>query len=329
VVDVLTDTEYVGQSYLQAFGVHQARAIQSLLEYLGSALVGQNPLMTLRCNQIMDRAINLLGRGGVATFALSGIDCALWDIMGKVTGFPVAMLLGAAGDRCVAYQSSGLWLMAPSQELHEQAHALAAQGFPAIKMRLGRSTPEGDLAAAETIRKAIGPSRLLLMDANQAWTPDVAINMGRSLEAYDPSWLEEPVDHDDLAGHAEVTRALNVAVTTGENIYLPQGFQRLIEAGACNIVMPDIQRVGGITGWMRVAALAQVHRLPIASHLFPEISIHVLAASPTAYILEYVPWVQPILAEPLQIEAGTAIISPRPGLGLVFDDAAIERYAFS
>jgi mandelate racemase len=329
VVDVVTDTEIVGQSYLQAFGAHQARAIRSLLEYLGAVLAGENPLLTLRCNQIMDRAINLLGRGGIATFALSGIDCALWDILGKVAGFPVAMLLGAAGDRCLAYQSAGLWLLEPGQELHEQAHALAAQGFEAVKMRLGRSTPEQDLQAAESVRKAIGPNRLLLMDANQAWTTAIAINMGRSLEGFDPTWLEEPIDHDDFAGHAEVARELSVPIATGENVYLPQGFQRLLEANACDIVMPDIQRVGGVTGWMRVAALAEGRRLPIASHLFPEISMHVLAASSTAYILEYVPWAQPIMAEPLQIENGTVVISPRPGLGLVFDDATIEQLAFT
>ncbi len=328
IVDVLTDTEIVGQSYLQAFGVQQARAIRSLLEYLGTVLAGENPLLTLRCNQIMDRAINLLGRGGIATFALSGIDCALWDILGKATGTPVAMLLGAAGDRCMAYQSAGLWLMEPGPELADQANALLEQGFTSIKMRLGRPSSLADLTAAQVVREAIGADRMLMMDANQAWSAQNSIAMGRLLEQFEPVWIEEPVDHDDFAGHALVARELTTPIATGENVYLPQGFHRLLEAGACDIAMPDIQRVGGITGWMRVAALAEARRVPIASHLFPEISMHVLVASPTAQILEYVPWAQPIMGEPMVIHEGAAIVSPRPGLGLVFDDAAIERYAF-
>jgi L-alanine-DL-glutamate epimerase-like enolase superfamily enzyme len=327
VVDVVTHVGIVGQSYLQAFGVPQARAICNLLDYLGGVLKGENALFTLRCNQIMQRAINLLGPAGLATFALSGIDCALWDILGKVTQTPVEVLLGAAGDRCAAYNSAGLWLDPPGPELTEQTHMLLDQGFRAIKMRVGRPSVGQDIEAAQAIRSHIGPDCLLMIDANQAWGVSTAIAAGRELEAVQPFWLEEPVDHDDLAGHAEIARALTVPIATGENLYLPRGFQALIDAGGCDIVMPDVQRVGGVTGWMRVAALAEAHRLPIASHLFPEISIHLLAASPTAQILEYMPWAQPIMSEPLQIENGAALVPQRPGLGMVFNDAAIERYA--
>jgi mandelate racemase len=327
IVDVVTREGIAGQSYLQAFGVPQARAIQSLLHYLGDVLKGQNPLLTLRCYKLMERAINLLGPAGLATFALSGIDCALWDILGKVSQTPLAYLLGAAGDRCAAYQSAGLWLTPPGPRLSEEVQALLERGLPALKMRVGREEVATDIFAAHQIREQLGPAGMLLIDANQAWDVQTAISAGRGLEEVQPFWLEEPVDHDDLAGHAEVARALNVRVATGENIYLPRGFQALFEAGACDIVMPDVQRVGGVTGWMRVAALAEVHRVPIASHLFPEISVHLLAASPTVLVLEYMPWAQPIMAEPLQIENGAVLVPPRPGPGLVFDDAAIERFA--
>jgi mandelate racemase len=328
VIDVRTDTELVGQSYVQAFGQQPARAVRSLAAYLGDALRGENPLLTLRCWQKMDRALNLLGRGGVGTFALSGIDCALWDLLGKATQTPVALLLGAAGDRCTAYHSAGLWLGEPDQLLVDQALDLLSQGFRGVKMRVGRPDAQADIAAAQMIREAIGPHALLMIDANQAWSPDRAIRIGKLLEAVDPLWLEEPVDHDDFVGHAEVARALSVPIATGENVYMPQGFGQLIDAEACDIVMPDVQRVGGVTGWMRVAAMAEAARLPLASHLFPEISVHVLAASPTTHILEYMPWTQPILSEKLQIQDGSVIVPPHPGLGLVFDDDAIERWAF-
>jgi mandelate racemase len=329
VIDVVTQEGVIGQSYLQAFGVPQARAIQALLEYLGGTLQGENALLTLRCYKIMQRAINLLGPAGLATFALSGIDCAIWDIVGKAANTPLALLLGAAGDRCVAYQSAGLWLAPPGPELADEAEQLLEPGFRSIKMRVGRGDVNLDIQAAQLVRERIGPNRMLLIDANQAWSVQTAVAAGRALEVVQPFWLEEPVDHDDLAGHAEITRELMVRIATGENVYLPQGFKALLDAGGCDIVMPDVQRVGGVTGWMQVAALAEVHRLPLASHLFPEISIHLLAASPTAQLLEYMPWAQPIMAEPLTIEDGSVLVPPRPGLGLVFDDDAIARYGVS
>jgi mandelate racemase len=321
IVDVLTREGIVGQSYLQAFGVPQARAIQSLLAYLGDVLKGENALLTLHCYKRMLRAINLLGPAGLATFALSGIDCALWDLLGKACQAPLGILLGAAGDRCAAYQSAGLWLTPPGPALVEQAQMLLAQGFQSIKMRVGRAETHHDVEAAQMIREGIGPGRMLMIDANQAWDVPTAIAAGRALEAVQPFWLEEPVDHDDLEGHAEVARELSVRIATGENTYLPNGFAALLDARACNIVMPDVQRVGGV--------MAEARHLPIASHLFPEISVHLLAASSTALVLEYMPWAQPIMAEPLVVENSTVRVPPRPGLGLVFDEAAIERYAVS
>ncbi|MCC6179951.1 MAG: mandelate racemase/muconate lactonizing enzyme family protein [Chloroflexi bacterium] len=329
VVDVLTDAGIVGQTYIQAFGVQQARAVQALIAYLGDGLRDEDPILTLRCFQVMDRAINLLGRGGLATFALSALDCALWDIVGKAYGTPLALLLGAAGDRCAAYQSAGLWLLEPGHRLHEEAAHFAAQGFRGVKMRVGRPNVADDLEAAHQVRGAIGPHQLLLIDANQAWSVDTAITMGRALESVQPFWLEEPVDHDDLDGLAQVAHELSTAIAAGENSYLLAGFRALVEKNACDVLMPDVQRVGGVTGWMRVAALAEAWKLPLSSHLFPEISVHLLAASPTAQLLEYMPWAEPILAEPLVIEAGAVMVPRRPGLGLAFDEAALERYALT
>jgi len=325
-IAVQTDGGIVGHSYVQAFGVDQARAIQSLIAYLGGVLDGEDPLLILRCYQIMDRANNLLGRGGVATFALSGIDMALWDIAGKAYGAPVAALLGAAGTRVTVYQSAGLWLSAPD-EVARQAGEFKDAGHTAMKMRLGRPFPGDDVEAVHLVREAVGNDTLLMADANQAWTPHRAITVARVLEQFGLYWLEEPVDHDDIDGQALVAREVTTQIATGENAYLPQGFRALVEARAADILMPDLQRVGGITGWMRVAAIAEAWKLPIASHLFPELSVHVMAASSTAGLLEYMPWAQPLMAEKLEIEDGFVSVPMRPGLGLVFDEVAIARYA--
>ncbi len=325
-VAVQTDMGITGLSYLQAFGVEQGRAVQALLAYLGGVLDGEDPLLTLRCYRLMDRANNLLGRGGVATFALSGIDMALWDIKGKAYNTPVAALLGAAGTRVAAYQSAGLWLNSPS-EVADQALELKEAGHGALKMRVGRAEPAEDVEAVHRVRDAVGGQIVLMADANQAWTPRQAIDLGRALEPFDLYWLEEPVDHDDVEGHARVTRELAQQIASGENSYLPQGFRTLVEARAADILMPDLQRVGGISGWRQVAAVADVWKLPLASHLFPEMSAHVMAASPTAVLLEYMPWAQPLMGEKMELREGMVEVPMRPGLGLVFDQAQIERYA--
>jgi L-alanine-DL-glutamate epimerase-like enolase superfamily enzyme len=329
VVDVETDVGIVGQSYLQAFGPHRARAIQALIDDLAEVVVGEDPELTTRCWQRMWAAVNLLGRGGAATFALSGIDMALWDIVGKRHETPLNRLLGAAGDRVSAYQSAGLWLYADAEQLTGEAQVFLEQGFRAMKMRAGRPDARHDIEAARLVREALGPEVVLMIDANQAWAPNQAIWIGRALEGFGPFWLEEPVDHDDLAGHARVARELAVPIASGENTYLPHGFREMVVVEAADILMPDVQRVGGVTGWMRVAALAEAWRLPMSSHLFPEISVHLLTATPTAQFLEFMPWAQPLITEQLAVEDGTVSVPPRPGLGLAFDDRAIERFALA
>lgn len=326
-IDVETDEGLVGQSYLQAFGPQRARAVQALIADLAEVLVGEDPELTLRCWQRMWSAMNLLGRRGAAVFALSGLDMALWDIVGKRHATPLNRLLGAGGDEVPAYQSAGLWLLEPGDGLLADVRAFVDQGFTAMKMRAGRPDGGDDLEAARLVREALGDRATLMIDANQGWTVDQAIRMGRALEAVNPFWLEEPVDHDDLGGHARIARELTVPIASGENIYTVHGFRDFIEADAADILMPDIQRVGGVTGWMRVAALAEAWRLPVSSHLFPEISVHLLAATPTAQWLEYMPWAQPLMAEPLVAREGIVTVPPRPGLGLVFDEAAVRRYA--
>ena len=325
-VDVETDAGLIGQSYLQAFGPHRARAIQALIDDLAEVVIGQDPELTTGCWQRMWKAGNLLGHGGVAMFAMSGLDMALWDIVGKRRDAPLHRLLGAVSDSVPAYQSAGLWLSEPDQLL-DDVRAFTDQGFTAMKMRAGRSSAKADVEAARIVREALGSDALLMIDANQGWTADQAVRIGRALESVEPFWLEEPVDHDDLEGHSRVVKELSVPIATGENVYSVHGFRALIEANAADILMPDLQRVGGVTGWMRVAALAEAWRLPMSTHLFPEMSVHVLAATPTAQFLEYMPWAQPLMAEALVAHDGIVTVPPRPGLGLVFDEAAVKRYA--
>jgi L-alanine-DL-glutamate epimerase-like enolase superfamily enzyme len=195
-------------------------------------------------------------------------------------------------------------------------------------MRLGREHERDDLRAAQVVREAIGPEVLLMADANQGWEVDYALRMGRRLEdaGVDLTWFEEPIPHDDLDGQTRLALELETPLATGENAYTHFGFRELLEARAVDVMMPDLERIGGVTGWLRTAALADAWRKPLASHLFPELSCHLLAASPTAYYLEHMPWAEPLLAEKLALVDGRIRLPDRPGFGLVWDTDAIERW---
>jgi L-alanine-DL-glutamate epimerase-like enolase superfamily enzyme len=327
-VDLETDQGLVGQSYCLAFNPAWAKAIDALLHGLAGQVRGLDPRETLPLYRRMLQVSTMAGRRGLAIFAISAIDTAAWDLAAKAVGLPLWRLLGGSSAPVATYASEGLWLTDDLDRLAEEAREILSQGFRAIKMRLGRADEAADLRAARVVREAIGPETVLLADANQGWDANYALRVGRKLEAegIDLTWFEEPIPHDDLAGQARLAAELATPLATGENAYLPFGFRELIEARAADVLMPDLERIGGVTGWLQTAALAEAWRLPLASHLFPEVSCHLLAASPTGYYLEHMPWTQPLLAEKLSLVDGRVPLPDRPGLGLVWDEDAIARW---
>jgi mandelate racemase len=259
--------------------------------------------------------------------ALSGIDMAAWDAHAQHLGQPLTRVLGGVPRPVRAYNSKGLGIMPPGP-LAEEAAQLLAEGFTAVKLRLGRPTAAEDLDAVRAVREAIGPDATLMCDFNQALTVSEAIRRGRMLDDEGGLlWIEEPVRADDFAGNARVTAALATPVQIGENFMGPEQMVQALAANACDFVMPDAQRIGGVTGWMRAAALAQGAGLEMSSHLFPEVSAHLLAVTPTCHWLEYVDWAAPVLAEPLLVKDGHVIVDERPGTGLTWDEAAVAKYA--
>ena len=256
----------------------------------------------------------LVGTAGTVGMALSALDVALWDALAVAAGVPLARLLGAEHPEIPAYNSNGLSLTDPAA-LGDEAAALRAEGFDAVKIRLGRAAADADLRAIRVVRDAIGPDAPLMADLNQA------------LDGAGLAWIEEPVAHDDYAGCARLAAALATPVQIGENFCGPHAMQAALAARACDMVMPDLMRIGGVTGWRRAAALAATAGLPLSSHLYPEVSVHLLAATPTAHWLEYVDWAEPFLAEPLRVRGGIASVPDRPGTGVAWDEAAVARLA--
>ena len=260
----------------------------------------------------------LLGAQGIVRMALAGFDMACWDALSLAAGLPLASYIGSQPRPIPAYNSNGLGLMSPEQAADE-AEALLEQGFRAVKLRLGRATAEEDLAVVRAVRRRLPDTVALMTDYNQALTVTEAIRRGQALDGEGVYWIEEPTRHDDYAGCARIAAALATPVQIGENFAGAPAMATALAADACDYVMPDLERIGGVTGWQRAAALASAAGIEMSSHIFPEVSAHLLAATPTCHWLEYVDWAAPILAEPLRIVDGLAQVPDRPGSGVAWD----------
>jgi mandelate racemase len=322
-VDLETDEGVTGRAYVFGYTAAGTRAIAGLVAEAVEAVAGQ-PAAPAVLGPRLARRYALLGVAGPVRMALSALDMALWDALAVAAGLPLATLLGAAPRAVPAYDSRGLGLKPPG-ELAAEAERLAARGLGAIKLRLGHPTLDEDLAALRAVRGAVPDGLPILTDYNQALDGPEALRRGRALEAEGVGWLEEPIRHDDYLGAATVAAALDLPIQIGENFNGPEAMAAALDAGACDLVMPDASRIGGVTGWMQAAGIAAAQGVPMSSHLMPEVSAHLLAATPTAHWLEYVDWADAILTEPLVIKDGRVLVPDRPGTGIVWDEAAVAR----
>jgi mandelate racemase len=323
-VDLQTDAGTVGRSYLFALGKHNLGPIAELVKAM-AAMVEGDEVAPLDLERKLRARYALLGVHNIVLFAMSGIDMAAWDAVGQSLGQPLARLFGAAPRPIPAYNSKGLGLL-PEKELMKEASELLEEGFRAIKLRLGRASAQEDLKALKAVKKQIGPGVTLMVDFNQGLTVAEAIRRGRMIDdeggVY---WIEEPIRADDFSGCNQIRQAVHTPIQIGENFMGPEQMAQALAAGACDYVMPDAQRIGGVTGWMRAAALAQAAGIEMSSHLFPEVSCHLLAATPTCHFLEYVDWADAVLEEPLRIKDGQALVPSTPGTGIRWNESAVER----
>jgi len=324
-VDLQTTAGIVGRAYVWGLGQQNLRAIHALLEAMGEMIKGDE-VAPYDIERKLRARYTLLGVHNIVLFAMSGIDMAAWDAVGQALGQPLARLLGAAPRPIPAYNSKGLGIM-PLRPLVREAVELVTEGFRAVKLRLGRAEAREDLEALRAVKKAIGPRVALMVDFNQALSVAEALRRGRMIdEEGGVVWIEEPVRADDFAGNARIAREIATPIQIGENFMGPEQMAQALAAGACDYVMPDAQRIGGVTGWLRAAALAQAAGVEMSSHLFPEASCHLLAATPTGHWLEFVDWAEPILQEPVVVRGGFVAIPGRPGLGIKWNEKAVKRY---
>lgn len=324
-VDVETDEGITGIAYVQAFNAYGAKAIIHCLDYLESVISGRDALETGELWKQMRSTLKLLGLGGIPMFALSAVDIALWDIKGKASGVPVYQLLGYQQSKFDAYQSDGLWLVSPL-EAARQAEQFVHEGFHAVKMRFGRTDAKDDIAAAQEVRRAIGDDIELMGDVNQGWTCDQAMLMAEQLADVNLTWLEEPVDAEDADSHNRLQKSTRIPIATGENLYGILPWERFTSQGAASVYTPDLQRCGGVSGWLEVNQLLAQNDIGAGLHLFPEYAAHLFPLINKPVKLEWMSWPGILFQEPLTCENGQVKAMHKPGFGMQWDAAVVNKY---
>lgn len=326
-IDLKTKEGIVGRSYLEPYLRNAIRYIGPAIEDMVAAFKGRQ-LAPLDIYRDVIGTLHLIGRQGVSVIAAAGLDMAVWDALAKAAGLPLAALLGGSVGKMRAYNTNGLWLL-PLDKLAKEARELVEEGdFNAIKIRLGRPKLADDLKALELVRQAIGGDVHLMCDFNQGQTLQEAIWRCHALDDQGLYWFEEPVVFDNYAQSAQLARELKTPVQIGENIYGPRSFFDAVQAQAADLYMPDLMRIGGVTGWMRAAAIAGAAGHPMSSHLYPEVSAHLLRATETADWLEWRDWGNPIIAEPFEVVDGQAIVPDRAGNGIEWNEAMVAKFAY-
>jgi L-alanine-DL-glutamate epimerase-like enolase superfamily enzyme len=318
--------EGIGFTFL---GAALSPALRAAVEGLADILVGDDALATEALRAKLIAAAGGCGPGGIFALALAAIDIALWDLRGKALGAPLWRLLGARDAPVPTYASGALMRELPLDRTLAAAGTLVAQGFSEVKMQLALQAPTSpahELDRARRIREVVGADVRLMCDINQRWRPDEAMAMGRQLEEIGFYWIEDIAPSADPAALGRIAAGLATPLAAGEYLYGLAEFRALLEAGGANIVMIDPFRAGGITGWLRTAALAEAHGLPVVSHLAPEIQVHLIPAIPNGLTVEFMPWSVAMFEEVPWPHAGKLALPQDPGLGLRVDRRAVERY---
>ncbi len=324
-IDLETEEGVTGRSYLFAFEQWTLKLIVGCLANIRDLLKGDR-VAPFEIEAKLRGRLTLLDTPGLVGLALAGVDMCAWDSLAQAARLPLVTLLGGQVKPVRAYNSCGLWIQ-PVETLADEAEALLADGgFSAIKLRVGRDDPAADLAAVRAVKTRVRDTITVMCDYNQRLTVNEAMLRGRVLDGEGLYWIEEPVRHDDYAGCARIAAELKTPIQAGENLVDTFELINALEAKAMDYVMPDLQRIGGVTGWMRAAAITQAYGMEMSSHLFPEYSAHLLAVTPTAHWLEYMDWAVPIVAEPIQITDGHALIPDRPGSGITWNEDAVKRH---
>ncbi len=320
--DVITEDGIEGHSYVFCYSALALEPTALLVKGLEALVAGQ-PVAPLEIEQMLSRRFRLLGPQGLTGIAMAAVDMALWDALARAHRLPLARLLGSAPKPIPAYGAVGY---DGAEGCARGAAEWAERGFKGVKAKIGYPDVREDVKVIRAMRRAVGDGVSLMVDYNQSLTPADAVERCRHLDDEGVAWIEEPTLADDYVGHARVAEAVRTPIQCGENWWGPHDMRKAIDAGASDYMMPDVMKIGGVTGWMRASALGEANAIRLSNHLFVEVSTHLLCATPTAHWLEYAEWFNPIIEHPLQVIDGRAVLDERPGSGVEWDEAAVARY---
>ena len=311
-------------------GTALSHALKVAVERMAQLSMGENPMRHEAVIAKLRAAAGGAGPGGIFMTALAAIDIAMWDIRGKALNQTVCELAGGHRERVPVYASGALMRQFSLDQVVKSAARLKEKGWKQMKTQLGGPTvvpPEREVERIKLIREAVGDDIDLMCDINQLWSVHRAIDIGRRIESVHLYWLEDPTTHDDYAGLARINAETAMPIAAGECVYGMVPFRHLIEARSIDIVMIDIFRAGGVTGWMKIAAMAEAFNLPVVSHVAPELQVHLVAACPNGLTVEYMPWSVELFEEVPVMEQGEIAVPKKPGFGLKFDQKALQRYS--
>ena len=324
-IDLYTREGIVGRSYLEPYTIKTMRYLVPALHDFGDLLAG-HLVAPAELYAAARKSLHFVGYQGMATIAVSGLDMAAWDALARAAGLPLCVLLGGSVGPVKAYNSNGLWLKQPGAVADEAVELREAGGFNGLKLRLGREQARQDVETIEAVRDAVGEDVELMVDFNQGLDLAEALRRCHMIDDLGLAWIEEPVVYDNFAGTAQLAAELKTPIQIGENFYGPRDLWRALQCKACDFVMPDFMRIGGVTGWLRAAAIAGTAGVPISTHLYPEVAAHVMRVTETAHWLEWQDWADPILQRPYEVRGGLLHIPDVPGVGLEWNEDAVTAH---
>jgi mandelate racemase len=324
-IDLFTEEGIVGRSYLEPYTIKTMRYLIPALQDFGEMLKGRR-VAPVELYDLARKSLHFVGYQGQSMIAVAGLDMAAWDALARAANVPLCVLLGGSVGPVKAYNSNGLWLQ-PPQKLAADALALRDEGgFTGLKLRLGRDAARDDLAAIEAVRATVGDDMELMADFNQGLDFADALKRCHMIDDLGLTWIEEPIVYDNLDGYAQLAAEVKTPIQIGENFYGPRDLHTALQRKACDLVMPDFMRIGGVTGWLRAAAIAGAAGIPMSTHLYPEVAAHVMRVTETAHWLEWQDWADPILREPYGIRDGMLHIPDVPGVGLDWNEDAVAAH---
>jgi len=322
---VETDAGIVGEGLAFTLNGRRMRMLVEGVETLAPLVEGSDPHFSGAFVQKALADTLFFGHKNPLIMSMAAIESAMWDIRAKSANLPMHKLLGAVRDRVPVYWSGGLWLTKSIDELQREADDMVRAGYRAMKLRIARGDDALMVERTRAVREAIGPDVKLMVDANQTLDVAGAIRLSRRLAEFDLTWFEEPIPYHDHRGEAEIAAASPIPIASGESEYLARGMAEMAEMRCCQTLMPDLQRMGGISEFIKGAHIVERHGVCVSSHLFTEMSLPILAALDNATFLEVMPWFEPAYQDRVRMEDGYAHVSERPGHGCRLDIAALER----